>query len=52
MIQALPDWDVTATTFDTGAWLVYPGRSYLPAKVRAMFDFPRERIPNARFQPE
>lgn len=51
-MQALPEWDVTATTFDTGAWPVYPGRSFLPAKVRAMIDFLRERIPSARFQPE
>ncbi len=34
-------WDVTATTFDTAAWLIYPSRSYLPAKVRAMIDFLR-----------
>lgn len=34
-------WDVTATTFDTAAWLVYPTRSYLPAKVRVMIDYLR-----------
>ncbi|RCS22788.1 LysR family transcriptional regulator [Phyllobacterium salinisoli] len=34
-------WDVTATTFDTAAWLIYPSRSYLPAKVRAMIEFLR-----------
>ncbi|WP_265519816.1 hypothetical protein [Nitratireductor luteus] len=33
---------VTATTFDTAAWLVYPSRSYLPEKVRAMIDFLRD----------
>jgi DNA-binding transcriptional LysR family regulator len=37
----LAGWDVTATTFDTAAWLVYPSRSYLPAKVRAMIDYLR-----------
>lgn len=28
--------DVTAAGFDTGAWLVYPSRAFLPAKTRAM----------------
>lgn len=37
-------WDVTATTFDTAAWLIYPSRSFLPAKVRAMIDFLRKSI--------
>ncbi|MDW4500499.1 LysR substrate-binding domain-containing protein [Sulfitobacter sp. D35] len=32
-------WDVTATTFDTAAWLVFPSRSFVPGKVRAMIDF-------------
>lgn len=41
LVRLLPDWDVTATTFDTGAWAVYPSRSFLPAKVRAMIDFLR-----------
>ena len=35
------DWSVTATSFDTAAWMIYPSRSYLPAKVRAMIDFLR-----------
>lgn len=34
-------WNVTATTFDTAAWLIYPSRSFLPAKVRAMIEFLR-----------
>jgi DNA-binding transcriptional LysR family regulator len=37
----LPDHDVTATTFDTAAFMIYPSRAYLPAKVRAMMDFLR-----------
>jgi DNA-binding transcriptional LysR family regulator len=40
-----PDHRATATTFETGAWLVYPSRAYLPGKVRAMGDFLRERLP-------
>lgn len=39
LIHVLKQWDVTATTFDTAAWLVYPSRSYLPGKTRAMIDF-------------
>lgn len=41
LIRLLPAHEVTATTFDTGAWAVYPSRSFLPAKVRAMIDFLR-----------
>ncbi|MDP2120776.1 MAG: LysR family transcriptional regulator [Hoeflea sp.] len=39
--RCIGGWDVTATTFDTAAWLIYPSRSYLPAKVRAMIEFLR-----------
>lgn len=40
----LSDFQVTATSFDTGAWLVYPSRAYLPAKTRAMIDFLRANL--------
>ncbi len=33
-----PDWDVTATRWDTGAFLLYPSRSYLPLKTRRFID--------------
>ncbi|MCV0396047.1 MAG: LysR family transcriptional regulator [Rhizobiaceae bacterium] len=39
--SCIKGWDVTATTFDTAAWLIYPSRAYLPAKVRAMIEFLR-----------
>ena len=39
LVDVFPDWDVTATTFDTAAWGLYPSRLYLPAKVRAAIDF-------------
>jgi DNA-binding transcriptional LysR family regulator len=42
--RLLPEFDVTATTFETGAWLVYPSRAYLPAKTRAMIDFLRANL--------
>jgi len=43
LVDIFPRQRAAATTFDTAAWLVYPSRSYLPAKVRAMIDFFRKR---------
>ncbi len=43
-IDLFPDHDVTATSFDTAAWLVYPSRRFLPNKVRCMIDFLRTRL--------
>lgn len=42
LVHCLAAWDATATTFDTAAWLVYPSRSFLPGKTRAMIDFLRK----------
>ncbi|WP_299550208.1 substrate binding domain-containing protein [uncultured Tateyamaria sp.] len=44
LVDLFPDHDVTATTFDTGAWLLYPSRNYLPTKVRAVIDFLRTQL--------
>jgi DNA-binding transcriptional LysR family regulator len=44
LIDLFPEYSVTATDFDTAAWIIYPSRSYLPAKVRAFIDFVRERL--------
>jgi DNA-binding transcriptional LysR family regulator len=44
LTDLFPGYDVTATSFDTGVWLLYPSRNYLPAKVRAMIEFLRERL--------
>ena len=41
LIDLFPDHDVTATTFDTAAWILYPSRKYLPRKVRVGIDFLR-----------
>jgi DNA-binding transcriptional LysR family regulator len=43
--RLFPDREVTATSFDTGAWAVYPSRSFLPAKTRAMNDFLSAALP-------
>jgi DNA-binding transcriptional LysR family regulator len=42
LVDLFPDHDCTATEFDTGAWALYPSRSFLPRKVRVMIDFLRE----------
>jgi len=38
LVDLLPDWDVTATEFDTAIWILYPSRDYLPAKVRVFIN--------------
>jgi DNA-binding transcriptional LysR family regulator len=45
LTRCLATWEVTATSFDTGAWLVYPSRSFLPLKTRAMIDFLTASLP-------
>jgi DNA-binding transcriptional LysR family regulator len=45
LTRLFPTHDVTATSFDTGAWAVYPSRSFLPAKTRAMIDFLSAALP-------
>lgn len=42
LVKLLPNYDVTATTFETAAWLLYPSRTYLPAKVRVAIDHLRK----------
>ncbi len=44
LIDVFPAHEVTATSFDTAAWLLYPSRAYLPQKVRATVDFLRARL--------
>jgi DNA-binding transcriptional LysR family regulator len=43
-VQLFPDYDVTATTFETAAWFIYPSRQFLPNKVRVTVDFLRQHI--------
>lgn len=44
LIDLFPDHDVAATSFDAGAWLLYPSRAFLPGKVRVTIDFLRRRL--------
>ena len=39
LVDLFPDHHATATDFDTGVWLLYASRQYLPLKVRAFIDF-------------
>ncbi len=43
-MDIFPDYEVTATSFDTGAWLIYPSRAFLPNKVRVAIDFLRQHL--------
>jgi len=45
LVDAMPDYEATATTFDTAAWLLYPSREYLPRKARSVMDFLRKSWP-------
>lgn len=44
LVDVLPDWDCTATEFDTGAFILFPSRNYVPQKTRVMIDFLRENL--------
>ena len=39
LVPLFPEYQVTATSLDTAAWLLYPSRTYLPSKVRVTIDF-------------
>ena len=44
LVNVLPSYHVTATDFDTSAWLVYPSRSYVPLKVKIFIDFLKQNL--------
>jgi DNA-binding transcriptional LysR family regulator len=44
LVDLFPDHQVTATTFDTAAWLLYPSASYLPKRVQATLSFLRREL--------
>lgn len=50
LVDLFPDHTCTATEFDTGAWALYPSRSFLPRKVRVMIDFLRTTLADQRPQ--
>ena len=44
LVNLFPSTPVTATTFDTAAWLIYQNRQYLPRRTRVAIDFFSEKI--------
>jgi DNA-binding transcriptional LysR family regulator len=44
LVKVLSQYEVTATDFNTSAWLVYPSRNYVPLKVRLFSDFLKKNI--------
>lgn len=46
LVDLFPGHQVTATDFDSAAWLLYPSRAYLPLKVRVFVDFLAARFRN------
>lgn len=47
LVDLFPNYEATATDFDTAAWLLYPSRAYVPSKLRAVIDFLKANIGNA-----
>ncbi len=48
LIDLYPGYEVTATTFDTAAFLLYSNRTFLPGKVRLTIDFLRRHLVRRR----
>jgi DNA-binding transcriptional LysR family regulator len=44
LVDLFPGHQVTATTFETAAWLLYPSASYLPNRVQATMCFLRREL--------
>jgi DNA-binding transcriptional LysR family regulator len=44
LVNVFPSYVVTATEFNTAAWLVYPSRTYIPLKVRVFMNFLKQFI--------
>jgi DNA-binding transcriptional LysR family regulator len=44
LVNAFPKYAVTATDFNTAAWLVYPSRAYIPLKVLLFIKFLKNSI--------
>ncbi len=44
LVDLFPLHHVTATNFETAAWLIYPSRSFLPLKTRVIIDFLKSEL--------
>lgn len=43
-VDLFPEYEVTAVSFETSAWLIYLNKEYQPAKTRVMIDFLKQRL--------
>lgn len=50
LIELFPGYEVTATAFETAAWLLYPSRTHLPTRVRVLIDCLRAGAPGSAAQ--
>lgn len=48
LLDLFPCHQVTATSFETAAWLLYPSRAFLPNKVRVTIDFLKAHLGKRR----
>lgn len=44
LVNVFPHHEVTATEFNTAAWLVYPSRTYIPLKVKLFIEFLKQSL--------
>lgn len=51
LLDCFPNLRVTATEFETAAWLIYPSRDLLANKVRVTIDFLRRHFGQHRYAP-
>lgn len=39
LVDLYPDWEASAGNFDTGLWLLYPSRKFVPRRTRVAIDY-------------
>jgi DNA-binding transcriptional LysR family regulator len=44
LIDLFPDYEPTATNFDSAVWLLYASREHVPQRVRAFIDFVKKKL--------
>lgn len=44
LVTLFNGWEATATGFDSGAWALYPSRSYMPTRLRIILDFLKKHL--------
>jgi DNA-binding transcriptional LysR family regulator len=47
LVSLFPNMQISATHFNTAAWLVHPSRNHVPLKVKAMIEFLKQHIREA-----